>query len=1489
MDSSANACSLAADNAFGPALAGSRCRTFDFTITFEQSFFSIAPSAVLLLVTAARIPFLVRRKRLIEANRFKWAKVGLIGVFAVVQMALVVLWTTRSPLPAKKLGLAAAALSFLASLALGALSPLEHAKSFTPSTILCAYLLLTLLFDATILRTFWIFSFDEQVRRVFAAAFTLKALILLSEAKEKRSLVYSKHDALRSPEEFAGIYGKSLYWWLNSLIGTGFRHVLTPDQLYPLTTKLQADGLDTRFWKAWDATAKLKSKPKISLVLLRELKWDLLTPVVPRLILIAFTFCQPLLLQRFLSYLQDPVERQNANIGYGLIGAYFLVYFGMAVSSAVYWQCNYQALLMVRGMLVTAIYQKTTTVGITAIDNAKAVTLMGTDAERIVRGLSDFHELWSSIVQVALAVWLLAIQVGAAAVGPAVVCLLAVGGTLWASSLTTKRQLAWISAIQGRIGTTSSTLGAMKSARISGLTAKVSALIHSLRLNEIKHARRFWFLGAFTSTVGLVPQMVSPVITFAIFMARSIQTGETLDFTRMFTSLSLIILLTSPLFNLFGAILDFVSALGCFDRIDAYLSAEVRHDTRKLLHHDPGLEKKTDANQPRNDFAILLNNVTAGWSKEADSKPSLSNINLTIPQSKLTFVIGPVAAGKSTLLKAILGELPACSGEVFVSQKEMAFCDQTPWLINATIRMNITAYSKYQPELYQQVLRACALESDLRELKDGDATKVGSKGFGLSSGQKQRISLARAAYSCKDVILLDDVFSQLDGPTQNHIFAHLLGPDGMLRKRAATVILATHAVSFLPFADEIIALSADGTVEEQGSYENLRAKQGGYVHKMYEEHKIENSPMLPSLADASNTGTRTASNDEDEKDYVPASTSKKESDTANDKSRLLGDWKVYVYYFSCLGPVLTLGFFLFQILFAFFTVFPNIWLKWWADSNVQEPNAENARYIGGYAGLQAAGLLSSGVLTWFCFNIMAQKAGLGLHVIMLNAIMRAPMSLFGIIDTGSITTKFSQDFQLVDSSLPLSMMCVVTNLFITIGQAGLVASASAWIALCFPALVLVFYVVQRYYLRTSRQMRLLDLEQKAPLYTQFTESVEGIVTLRAFGWETRCISDNHTLVDNSQKPFYLMYMLQKWLSLVLDLIITGLAVIVVGIAVAIRNNVSVGFTGVSLSQIISLTSYMKLIILFWTQMEMSLGAVNRIKTFSEEAGDENLPEETYDPPTPWPSHGAVVVKDLSVAYKTAQGSHTALHKITLNIPRGTKVGICGRTGSGKSTLILALLKLVDSEGSVTIDDVNLASIPRDSLRQKIIVVSDDVFFFPGGTLRDNLDPLSLCSDDAQLKEILQDFMLWDMSVSAAATKSEKDARKEDAGDQSSTVNPLDAPFSSVSLSHGQKQLFALARALVRQQCKGPGVGGLVILDEATSRTDKETDSIIQRVIRKRFEGCTLVMIAHRLESILDFDRIVVLEQGRVVEYDAPGVLRGKEGGVFRAMMGTEGV
>ncbi|OHX00813.1 ABC multidrug transporter [Colletotrichum incanum] len=1493
--SSSIGCSPTADDAFGPIVQNCR-EGFDFTLTFEQCLFTILPASLLLLIAPLRLRRLGKFPRAVTSNALRLTKQAAIGILAVLQLALVTLWAThRDAGRLRTVSIAASCASFAATVMFGGLSYIEHTKSLKPSSILNIYILVSLVLDGAILRTVWLSHLSVAISAVFSASFALKAAIVILEAQGKTRHLASDGRPY-SPEETSGIYSRGLFWWLTPLLLTGFCRLLKPMDLFVLDESMSAAVLNERFWLYWsksssptpnqsDGTPR-SQRYRLIVACISTLKWHLLAVVLPRIFLLGFTICQPLILNRFLDFLQNPSE--DVNYGYGLIGAYGLVYLGISVSSSFYWHSAFRSLAMLRGVLVAAIYSKTTELRVAPGDDSAAVTLMSTDVEAIIRAWRELHEFWANLIQIALATWLLSTHIGYAASGPIIVSVVALIATIFFAPAAQKHQVVWVEKVQKRIGITSAMIGHIKSIKMSGLTQKLSQALADRRLAEMKAATPFRVIGAITSAIAQIPLMLSPVVAFAMYTAIASKTGQTLDATKLFAALSLIILLASPLFWMFEVVLDMSAALACFHRIESYLSESARVEYRTFASVSQprtqstgtddssqdiqlqGLKKPGDLvseEKPDRGPAVTMQTVSLSW--KSDSNPILNSLNFDVQNGQLVMLVGPVASGKSTLLKGILGELPHVTGKIELSSYRISWCEQSPWLINETVRRNIICFSEFDANLYRQVLKACDLEKDLAQLPEGDLTVIGSKGLALSGGQKQRVALARAVYSRPQIALFDDIFSGLDNQTANVVFQRVFSADGgILRAWGTSIVLATQSVSFLSWADMIITLR-DGKIAEMGSFEDCGYTEG-YV-----------SSLITS-----------GSNDKDWDDVqlkrpvdetpqqVLAEKEAKAVQEQEDKRRQLGDWSVYGYYFGSVGAVLVVIMLFLQITWAFFSTFPTVWLKFWTDATTETSGQRDAYYLGVYAAFQVGGVFSFAVLIWFVLVPVAAKSGINLHQRLLKAVMHAPLSLFTSTDIGSITNRFSQDIGLIDRNLPLALVVSLASFFTCIGKAFLIASASWYIAISFPVLILVFYYIQRAYLRTSRQLRLLDLEEKAPVYTHFLETLSGLPTLRAHALTNPSITHSHTLIDRSQRPFYILLLTQQWLTLVLDLATSALAVLVVGLAVRLRATVSVGLTGVSLVQLISFTETLKMLIQFWTSLETSIGAVVRIKNFSEKTTDEVeddarrrglvTPSEwrgrvSETDINGWPLSGAIELCDVSASYNVPDQSDDeqatttkALNGISLSVRPGEKIGIVGRTGSGKSSLLLALLRLLPlSSGTISIDGVPLHSLPLLPLRSALIAITQDQFVLPG-TVRQNLDPFGTVSaDDAVVESALARLGLWETI-------------RDNGG--------LDAEFTEEALSHGQRQLFFLARAILRKD-----VGRVVLLDEATSSVDAHTERVVKDLIREEFKDHTVIAIAHRLETVADFNRVVVLDKGRVVEAGNPQDLLLQAGGRFREL------
>ncbi|CAI0646944.1 unnamed protein product [Colletotrichum noveboracense] len=972
---------------------------------------------------------------------------------------------------------------------------------------------------------------------------------------------------------------------------------------------------------------------------------------------------------------------------------------------------------------------------------------------------------------------------------------------------------------------------------MSSLTQKLSRTIADLRISEMKAATPFRVIAAITSAVAQIPLMISPVVAFAMYMAIISKSGETLDATKLFAALSLVILLASPLFFMFETVLDLSAALGCFHRIENYLCQPPRNDYRSFPS-SPSIKSSHNGNGSSHgeNIEVRAKDVSFRWKQE--SVPVVYGLNFSVGAGELAMVVGSVASGKTTFLKGLLGEVPYVDGLVSLSSSKISWCEQSPWLINETIRKNITCFSEFDESLYRQVLTACDLEKDLAIFPEGDRTLIGSKGLALSGGQKQRIALARAVYSRPRIALFDDVFSGLDNHTAKTVFRRLFNlKEGILRAWGTTVVLATQSE----------CLESDGYVK---SLATLEAGSGDEV-----------TSSEPPIDTSSNTTGKEAA---------------KTAAETEDKRRQLGDWSVYNYYFGSVGAILVAVMLLLQMSWAFFSTFPTVWLKFWTDHNVDNAASDSAYYLGVYAALQVSGVVCFAILIWFVLVPIASRSGINLHQRLLKAVMQSGSKTPDVF-------RFSQDIGLVDRNLPLALVVSlanqtlnVTGFFTCIGKAFLIASASWYIAISFPVLILVFYFIQRAYLRTSRQLRFLDLEEKAPVYTHFLETLSGLPTIRAHAATTPSIAHSHTLIDRSQRPFYILLLTQQWLTLVLDLTTTALALLVVGLAVRLRDTVSVGLTGVSLVQLISFTETLKMLIQFWTSLETSIGAVARIKNFADDTPDEIEDDllkrqllcsegrqgvsATLLPG--WPDKGCIELRDISASYASSANDcdeksvPKALDGISISIRAGEKIGIVGRTGSGKSSLFLALLRLLPlSSGSIHIDGLSLDRLPLLELRSALIAITQDQFVLPG-TVRQNIDPFAAASDES-ITSTLTRLGLWD-------------AIQEKGG--------LDAEFAEEALSHGQRQLFFLARAVLRHE-----VGKIVLLDEATSSVDSHTERMVKDLIREEFKEHTVIAIAHRLETVADFDRVVVLDKGHIVEVGEPQSLLLEKGGKFKEL------
>ncbi|KAI4858041.1 putative multidrug resistance protein [Aureobasidium sp. EXF-8846] len=511
--------------------------------------------------------------------------------------------------------------------------------------------------------------------------------------------------------------------------------------------------------------------------------------------------------------------------------------------------------------------------------------------------------------------------------------------------------------------------------------------------------------------------------------------------------------------------------------------------------------------------------------------------------------------------------------------------------------------------------------------------------------------------------------------------------------------------------------------------------------------------------------------------------------------------------------------------------------------------------------LAVCGLIFVYVSLWVILVKIVPRSGLSLHWTLLSTITAAPLSYFAATDAGVILNRFSQDMTIVDGPLPIALLQLSGDASKIVWDVALICYGAYYLVAFIPFIGALLYAIQKFYLRTSRQLRLLDLEMKSPLFTHFSETQEGLATIRAFQWQSSFYEGFLHKLDASQTPNYMLYMIQQWLGLCLALTVAAVAVALVAFATQFENQSSGGQIGVALISIMGFSTSLAELISHWTSLETSIGAVARLKQLELEVKPEDLPSECNQPPPSWPSSGAISYEAVDAGY--GDDKPRILHNISLSIRSGEKIGICGRTGSGKSTLIALIFRLLPmSAGVVAIDGVDLSTIPRQNTRESVIAIPQEPYIL-SGTVRFNAAPHFAAF--SELDTEVSERVVPDGAIIAAL-------ETVDLWGLISRRGGLDASIADLGLSHGQKQLFCLARALLRKDN-----AKVLILDEATSSVDKHTDELMRRVIETEFRSHTVISVAHRLSSLLGCDRVVVLDAGKIVEIGAPSALTESDG------------
>ncbi|EFN60726.1 Multidrug resistance-associated protein 7 [Camponotus floridanus] len=1269
---------------------------------------------------------------------------------------------------------------------------------------------------------------------------------------------------------------KFLFHWVTPLMEKGVKGLLNhSDDLFDLPYQISTNaishkidkhinnmpkttrnGIENNSETLLQTNVKIITKKVTLFYLLHKcFGWEFYAVGILRFIADSSSFMGPILLNRLISFIED----KNEPISHGYLYASLIIF--SAIIGAF---CNTHFTfwmsivgLKIRSAIITLVYQKTlhsSNIDLNYSFNfGEIVNFMSTDTDRLVNSCPSFHTFWSIPLQLFVTLYLLHKQIG--------VSFLA--GVAFSIILIPINKI-----IANKIGKLSTKLMEYKDERVRlmgeilrGITTiKVNVWeehflrkIFKLRENEVKYLRGRKYLDALCVYFWATTPVVIAILTFTTYVLL----GNELNAKTVFTSMALLNMLIGPL-NAFPWVLNgLTEAWVSLKRIQKMLDlpdmdaslyyTDITPDVDLLLQNvtlTVNRPKHNDTASPRTIISPSSStDIKKSVTFEDDDVFALHNINLSVQKGQLIGIMGKVGSGKSLLLDGILAEITKTKGIIAVNDDHRGFgyVKQNPWLQRGTIRDNILFGKSYDHNKYKNILKACALTSDLNSLPNKDLTAVGEAGNTLSGGQKTRISLARAIYADKDIYLLDDILATLDVKVAKHVFQHVIL--GLLRNK--TRILCTHQIQYLIHADVVIEMSK-GKIINQGKPSDVLPDLEDYLLS----ESIESDLDIASMKIIPNEFNRSEKNEIDpllEKETTEKGTVR---------------FSVYMYYVKVIGQYLAISIFLSMILMQSSRNITDLWLSYWVThANTTAINSTDMSrpgklqfyydhyglhdmkyYLTVYILLAVFNSIFT-LIRAFIFAYGGLQAAITTHKQLLKIIMRAKAMFFDIQPLGRIINRFSSDTYTIDDSLPFIANILLAQLFGLVATIIVTAYGLPWIFLVLAPLIPIYHWIQNHYRLTSREVKRLSSITLSPLYAHFSETLSGLTSIRAFRTVPRFKQENELLLEASQKTQFASVAISQWLALRLQFI--GVALLAgVSIMAVLQHQYNIadpGLIGLAITYALSVTGLLSGVVNSFTETEREMIAVERVKQYLDHVPTENM--TGTNPPYAWPSQGVVEFREVVMKYR----DHLApsLKEVTFITRPAEKIGVVGRTGAGKSSLLASLFRLTEiSFGNILIDNVNIQTLQLNALRSRLAIIPQTPFLF-SGTIRENVDPLDQYTD---------------MHIYKTLEKCKVHSLVYRLGGLGAVLDE-----GGNNLSAGQRQLFCLVRAVLHN-------AKIVCIDEATANVDQETDKFIQATIKSSFQSATVIIIAHRIKTIMHCDRVLVMGDGEVLEFDEPNLL-----------------
>ncbi|KAJ4140873.1 ATP-binding cassette transporter yor1 [Fusarium equiseti] len=1104
--------------------------------------------------------------------------------------------------------------------------------------------------------------------------------------------------------------------------------------------------------------------------------------------------------------------------------------------------------------------------------NGRITALQSVDTYRVDQASALFHMVWTSPILCLLTLALLLVNITYSAL--AGYGLLVIGMPFLTKAIRSlfHRRRAINQITDQRVSLTQEILQSVRFVKYFGWEKAFLERLGDFRNKEI-HAIQI--LLAIRNALNAVSMSLPIFASMLSFICYSL-THSGLTAAEVFSSLALFNGLRIPL-NLLPLVLgQVIDAWGSVQRIQEFLLQEetvedMIFDTtgddairledasftwEKSHKEEASKDEKAKKDKVKDNHAHSPQNESSGDDTSTlveEREPfKLQDLNFDVKRNELIAVIGSVGSGKSSLLSALAGDMRKTNGQVTFGSSR-AFCPQYAWIQNTTLKNNIVFGKDLDKTWYNKVIQACALQADIDMLPNGDMTEIGERGITISGGQKQRLNIARAIYFDADIVLMDDPLSAVDAHVGRHIFDNAIL--GLLKDKCR--VLATHQLWVLSRCDRIIWME-NGKIQAVDTFEKLMKDHKGFQALMETTAVEEKREEVEKPDD----GEEPTADEKKKKKKKGAALM-----TQEERASASVSWSVYAAYIKASGSILNAPLVLFLLIISQgANIVTSLWLSYWTSDKF---NLSTGVYIAIYAAL---GVVQA--ILMFAFSVVLSILGTKSSKVMLRIavtrVLRAPMSFFDTTPLGRITNRFSRDVDVMDNNLSdalrmfLLTMGMITSVFI------LIIAFYYYFVIALVPLYVAFVIAAIYYRASAREVKRFESVLRSHVFAKFGEGLTGVASIRAYGLQDRFISELRESIDNMNGAYYITFANQRWLSMRIDLIGVLLVFVTAILVVTSRFSINPSTGGLVLSYILSIVGMMQFSVRQLAEVENAMNAVERLYYYGTEL-EEEAPSHTVEVRKSWPEKGEIVFDNVEMRYRA--GLPLVLSGLTMHVKGGERIGIVGRTGAGKSSIMSTLFRLVEiSGGKITIDGLDISTLGLHDLRSRLAIIPQDPTLFRG-TVRSNLDPFNEHTD----LELWYALRKADLVPADAETPEE--ARRTN--DPSRIHLDTAVEEDGLNFSLGQRQLMALARALVRG-------AQIIVCDEATSSVDMETDDKIQATMAVGFRGKTLLCIAHRLRTIIGYDRICVMDAGRIAELDTPLQLW-KQGGIFRSMCDRSGI